>query len=477
MLATIERHGTIGDGGGFMLLANLLSESALFIRLHPGWKLSTSADGRAWAIVTVDGREVPVAHPVPHYAAAVNRLKEGSPLAQLRDLVVASGGEWHWLGFLKLLESLHRSGAFEFPVVDHGRELAVIVPQWPSYSPALAAAAPPADRVPDRFACLHRVDRGWLLESPLCGARVLMPCLAALDTPLVRRAVAAIGFLESAQPEADPRGEALRQWEFHDLLFHVHQRKGWHRDAMGAHFPFMGEIDPLPARRPGWRGERIALARATASADHTSFAAVLQRRQSLRHYNSSHPVSIGDLGALLDRAARIRSRKVVPIQSPTGQAAPVELSWRPSPSAGASHPLEIYPLVACCDGLEPGMYHYDANDHVLVHIPAAAADIAKLVAEARRAAGDQCNPQVVLLIAARFARTLWKYRAIGYGNILRDTGALYQTLYLAATELGLAPCAVGNGNSALFARITGLDPLVEGTVGEFLIGAQQCSYG
>ena len=65
---------------------------------------------------------------------------------------------------------------------------------------------------------------------------------------------------------------------------------------------------------------------------------------------------------------------------------------------------------------------------------------------------------------------MWKYRGISYGVILRNTGALYQTFYLVATELGLSPCGIGSGDSALFARMTGLDPIVEGTVGEFILG-------
>ena len=444
------------------------------MRIRPGWGLGSSVDGDAWVVKTDDGREVRFSDRLPCYGPAIDRLKEGAPLATLRDLVVASGSEWRWISFLKLLEQLCRAGVFEFPIVDGTEEHAVIAPQWSSYVPSLAPSVPPADCSLHRFACLRRADHAWLLESPLCGARILLPCLAALDIPLVRRAVAAAGFMEreSTERDSDQRFEALRQWEFHDLLFHTHQRKGWHRDMIGAHFPFIGSIDPLPARRPPWPGECIALVRASHPGHEGSFAAVLERRQTLRCYEGNRPVSVDDLGALLDRSARIRTCDVVQLRSPDGQSAPVELSKRPYPSAGASHPLEIYPLVAHCDGLAPGLYHYDAGNHTLVRLPAASADIAQAIGDARRASGESAKPQVVLLIAARFARTMWKYKAIGYGNILRDTGALYQTLYLVATELGLSPCGIGNGNSALFARLTGLDPLVEGTVGEFIIGGR-----
>jgi hypothetical protein len=47
---------------------------------------------------------------------------------------------------------------------------------------------------------------------------------------------------------------------------------------------------------------------------------------------------------------------------------------------------------------------------------------------------------------------------------------LYQTMYLAATAMGLAPCAVGGGDADLFARAAGVDYYAETSVGEFLLG-------
>jgi hypothetical protein len=38
--------------------------------------------------------------------------------------------------------------------------------------------------------------------------------------------------------------------------------------------------------------------------------------------------------------------------------------------------------------------------------------------------------------------------------------------------MGLAPCALGAGDPAVFAEATGLDPLIEGTVGEFILGSR-----
>jgi hypothetical protein len=42
-------------------------------------------------------------------------------------------------------------------------------------------------------------------------------------------------------------------------------------------------------------------------------------------------------------------------------------------------------------------------------------------------------------------------------------------MYLVATALGLAPCAIGAGDTQLFAQASGLDFTRESSVGEFAL--------
>ena len=79
-------------------------------------------------------------------------------------------------------------------------------------------------------------------------------------------------------------------------------------------------------------------------------------------------------------------------------------------------------------------------------------------------------PQVLITIAARFGRVAWKYSAIAYALILKDAGVLMQTLYLAATEMGLGGCAIGTANIDLFAKMTRIEIHIEGPVGQFALG-------
>ena len=432
--------------------------------------IGRSEDGASFVLDHPQG-SLPIGPYVPGFEAGNPLLVDGAPLAGLRDAVLLGGGAHRAAAYVLWLRRLcDRLRVIEFALVDEAGERAVILPQWEAFTPALAPRTPAEEVGLDRFACLRREGEAWLLESPLAGCRFQLADLGALDAPLVRRALDAGGFLAPRDGETESRDAALAQWEFHDLLFHTHHRQGWHRDPFGAAFPFIGEIEPLPAVRPSWPGARIPLPRASNDTGAELFASVLERRRSERLYDESQPIGLGDLGALLDRTARIRSFDTLQVANWLGRSTDFEITRRPYPNGGASYELEIYPVVDRCEGLESGLYHYDAAEHSLVRISGRTSEVDALVAGAGIATAGQANPQVVLAVTARFARVTWKYRSISYAVILRNAGVLYQTLYLAATELGLSPCGIGSGDAAVFARATGLDPLVEGTVGDFILG-------
>jgi hypothetical protein len=44
-------------------------------------------------------------------------------------------------------------------------------------------------------------------------------------------------------------------------------------------------------------------------------------------------------------------------------------------------------------------------------------------------------------------------------------------MYLVATAMGFAPCALGGGNSDVFAEAAGTDYYAESSVGEFVLGS------
>ena len=162
--------------------------------------------------------------------------------------------------------------------------------------------------------------------------------------------------------------------------------------------------------------------------------------------------------------ASCRDRTLKPDLDDGGHAA------RPYPSAGAAYGLELYLAVNHCEGLARGFYHYDAGAHALAPIGVPTNELEALLAGAVSAMGAPAAPQVLITIAARFGRMSWKYSSIAYALILKDVGALTQTLYLMATDMGLGGCAIGIANIDLFEKMTGVEFHVEGPVGQFAIG-------
>lgn len=69
-----------------------------------------------------------------------------------------------------------------------------------------------------------------------------------------------------------------------------------------------------------------------------------------------------------------------------------------------------------------------------------------------------------------FRRSMsWKYQGMAYAAILKHVGVMYQQLYLVTTALGLAPCAIGAGNSDRFAAAARTHYYEETSVGEFVV--------
>jgi len=137
---------------------------------------------------------------------------------------------------------------------------------------------------------------------------------------------------------------------------------------------------------------------------------------------------------------------------------------------GAIHELEIYVAVNRCQGLAPGLYHYDPVHHRLRPAGRDEGAVRRLIDDARRSAPVTPELQVLIILATRFERIGWKYESMAYALTLKNAGAALQTMYLVATAMGLAPVAVGAGNADLFARAAGTDYYAETSVAEFLLG-------
>jgi SagB-type dehydrogenase family enzyme len=133
--------------------------------------------------------------------------------------------------------------------------------------------------------------------------------------------------------------------------------------------------------------------------------------------------------------------------------------------------LQPYVVVAHCSGLAAGTYAYDARTHELVRSDDGSTSVLPVMRDAAASARMDADPQVLLVLCADYARMRGAYGDLGYGLLLKEVGAVMQTVQLVATAMGLASCPLGTGDSVAFARLAGVGPLVMPSVGELLLGA------
>jgi len=395
-----------------------------------------------------------------------------------------------------LVQRLARSGLLEYRLGPaRGGDSVVIEPQTADYSPQISKIANTDTIALSRFAYLRRRGTEMVLESPRAAAlfRIADPKMAAALVTLSKpqkisryrkeRGFPGLEFLgllmdcqilfrlrdgdtDGLRPsEGDP---GLVLWDFHDLLFHTHSTEGRQASPIGGLYSYSDLMVPLPAVRPAWPGKSVDLGGAVTPPP-SPFATLLDARHSIRDFDDGRPITLAELATLLQTTARVRAKWTAP--SDMGEEGPeVSYASRPYPSGGAAYELELYLAVNQCEGLARGFYHYDAERHALTPIETRTHDLDAQLSDAEFAIGASGAPQIVITIAARFGRVSWKYSSVAYSLILKDVGVLTQTLYLAATDMGLGGCAIGTTNIDRFARMTGLEFSTEGPVGQFALG-------
>src|SRR5215470_17138874 len=338
-----------------------------------------------------------------------------------------------------------------------------------------------------RFALIRADDHGFVLESALNNKQFrvrgisVMRILAALSQP-VRLELLLSSLKESerevlcsflndceeaelltrvredgrSEEEVGPKG----YWEFHDLLFHSLTRFGRNRRAFGATYHLKDRLPPEPVLDDDYDPHSLVLPKPDLNQANLPFYQVLEQRRS--RYGQE-PLTQNALGAFLYWTSRVTYLS----EFDNGV-----LIRKLYPSGGGAHPLRVYVAINACHGFTPGLYRYLDREHSLSAIRASDADVQKFLTDAWNSTGGLGkNSAALFIISARFRRTAWKYESIAYRLVLMEVGVLLQTMYLAATALGLLGCAIGCGDSDHFAQTVGTDYYTETSVGEFLLGA------
>jgi SagB-type dehydrogenase family enzyme len=385
-----------------------------------------------------------------------------------------------------LIDRLAGGGWLAVAIRDDGKNFYSIRPYGqprPRPEPLRADSAAPLTL--SKFAVLHRDSEGFVLEHPLawCELRIHdAGLLVLLDGPgghhhgvpaaVASQFIADLHWCGILLPAgAEDREFDTRSWSAPDLWFHRRSTLGertvtW--EDFGPTKWAKGQFPPAAARRTNYPGEPIPLHVPDLKAKRTqdpTLATVLEDRVSTRTFDDTQPIAVEQLSELLYRTARTRRTQPA--------ADGVELLSRPYPSGGSVYELELYPVVRNVDGLEPGMYHYDSFDHALRLVAAAdSRAVAQLTIPASATLTGGAEPQVLVVMAARSSRIMWAYEQISYAIILKDVGVLMQTIYLAATAMGLGACAQGFSDTAAFVAATGVDELQECSVGCIIVGSR-----
>ncbi|MDX6412419.1 MAG: hypothetical protein QOE91_1935 [Gaiellaceae bacterium] len=186
----------------------------------------------------------------------------------------------------------------------------------------------------------------------------------------------------------------------------------------------------------------------------------LAARQTTRNFDTSQALPLEQFALVLHQVFGAHGYA----ELPGGDVVTVK---RTSPSAGGLHPIEAYPIVTNVEGVDSGLYHYDAERHALELLERLEPDAAVAVAT-QFVCGQTYfgSAHVLFLLSARFKRTYWKYRRHqkAYASVLLDAGHLSQTLYLVAAELGLGAFVTTVINNAEIDERLGVDGIDEGTV-------------
>ena len=460
------------------------------------FRIIVSADGQASA--RGPGREISLGALGADTQAALQGLfdRPATELA-LADAVLKSGGAQALPTFYLLLHRLKFNGVIGECLACGEMHISSLYRAGGETASNPGGVDPDQQFVLSRFALLRNRGSQLMVESPLANGYFVLHSQSAaaaiqelVSGPRSGRelsrnvpgfcgemaqafltAGAALQLFVQPEFEADPR---LKLWDFHDLYFHSRSRSGRHANPYGG--TFRAQTGVAMTRDTAGTSARATSTPMTAclidlprpdlrksSCADPSLTAVLEARRSIRQF-SEQPLQVEQVGEFLYRTFRIK-----PFSTAEGHS----FFARPYPSGGALYELELYALVDRCEGLDRGLYQYLGDEHQLCKLASRPELLEAFLQQSQFTLNNEGRPQVLFLLSARFGKLAAKYESVAYALILKHVGVVYQTMYLVGTAMGLGCCAMGGGNSDLFAEATGLDYFTEGSVGEFAIGRRR----
>ncbi|HEX3480308.1 MAG TPA: putative peptide maturation dehydrogenase [Kofleriaceae bacterium] len=333
----------------------------------------------------------------------------------------------------------------------------------------------------NEMAALARLPEDWVELSEVAAAdRPEIAGLAARGVLLTRPGSLAPATAAGSDDETSDDGADARRRRDHELA-----ATAWNRHAAVYHYTsrWHGQYRPLPPSLDQVWNDPSPRLDSLVSVHGSPAPAFRERTPAAPYIDLPTPTPDGPLFDLLRerRVTRLYERDAdLPIDELNltlhtvwgahgyrRLSADLVVLRKTSPSAGALHPIEVYPVVRRVAGLEPGLYHYDVAGHGLELLRAMPHDDVSALAE-RLVAGQSyfATAQVILIMTARFSRTFWKYRehSKAYRAVLFDAAHLSQTLFLTAAQLDRGAFITVAFNEVDIDDALGLDPYREGAI-------------
>jgi SagB-type dehydrogenase family enzyme len=221
------------------------------------------------------------------------------------------------------------------------------------------------------------------------------------------------------------------------------------RSFSGAFFPVA-----RPELYKSYNGRRFPLSFSSDELPTSSLVSLLKSRKSVRSFSRT-PVQLSELAFLLWASTGIREK----VNS---------FEFRTVPSAGALYPIETYIVANNVTNLPSGLYHYNIKSNELEQIRVG--EFGKEVACAALNQEMCAEAPIIILWAALFSRSKWKYRQRAYRYIYLDAGHIAQNLALSATSIGLGSCQIGAFYDNELNNIVGVDGREESVIYLSVVG-------
>lgn len=145
--------------------------------------------------------------------------------------------------------------------------------------------------------------------------------------------------------------------------------------------------------------------------------------------------------------------------------------FRAAPSAGASYPIDVYPIIFRVAEIPPGAYAYSVEDHSLELIRTGQFDdrVAKWMLNQPYIA----DASVAFILAGNSDRIKPQYGERGYRYMLLEAGHIAQNLCLLSTGLKLGSLVVGGFIDSAIDRLVDLDEVTKISLYGVVVGVTQ----